>query len=244
MRSSVPKNILGRAPQAALLRTLAVRQPRRFPGHAAPRFRHVARQWSDEWRGPDQRSGLHRTSCSTSCQGQPRRVRPPPFSPFPDQHRDARAQLADSDGISPMKPAPDIAMPLDHRLAHGLVRRDQTTDGVVPYRSASSRRSRDPRRSCARTTAFRKTARRSRKSAAFSAYTSAWRARPSGLDAKAGLVAPRGPSTSHRNRHPARTAAGIAALSRPERSLPDGSRKLFLSLDGVPVEIRGARIKA
>ena len=79
--------------------------------------------------------------------------------------------------LEAMKPGPGVAFhSIIGSLRPGGV--DDTTDGVVPFRSAHLDGVGSPRRSCGQTTEFRETERRSRKSVESSASTSACRLKP------------------------------------------------------------------
>ena len=134
-----PARGAGRAAPLFLLRAAAVRQPGRFPGHAASRLGDVARGRGPRRHQPDFRSRPYPQAALPVGEAKPRRIRLAAISPVADQHRDARAQLADLDGALEHAAAAAAACRSSSTRSSGRYDRpasSRSTDGVVPYRSA------------------------------------------------------------------------------------------------------------
>ena len=86
--------------------------------------------------GTDQRSRLYRQAALSTGRGQPRRLRPPPLPPLPHQHRDPRPELADPEGLAGHEAGTRASSSIRSSARFGPAAVDDTTDGVVPYRSA------------------------------------------------------------------------------------------------------------
>ncbi len=86
----------------------------------------------------------------------PNSLRLAAIPPLPNQHRDPGHGLANPDGPAEDEAGPGRVVPLDHRVDTDRRAKDQSTDGVVPYRSSHLDGRRLARRSCARTTASRR----------------------------------------------------------------------------------------
>ena len=128
-----------RAGALPLLRAAAVRAPGGLPGDAAPGLGAEPGDGGPGRLGADLRARSHQQPAGATDQGQSQRLRPPPVPPDADEHRDAGARqcrAADGpDGTPAMPPGPDVTF---HSIigSNRPAPLEQTTDGIVPYRSA------------------------------------------------------------------------------------------------------------
>ena len=97
---------------------------------------HVPRGDRPRRHQPDLRSGPHPQAALPPGQGQPRRLRHAQVPAVPDEHRDARNELADPDGHRRHGAEPAGRLPFDHRVVSSPTGVAQSTDGVVPYSSS------------------------------------------------------------------------------------------------------------
>ena len=103
-----PPEVLDELRALPVLRAAAVRPAGRLPGHAAPRLGPEPRAGRPGRREPDLRARPHQQPARAADQGQPRRLRPPPFRRLPTSIETLDPDSPILQALLAMKPGPDV----------------------------------------------------------------------------------------------------------------------------------------